>query len=112
VRRLISRTPRPAGPQLDLAGGQASVGPGSAPAGGADVWLVRYDPRTVPVPIRKGENNGRTLPHKNVVHELVRIGRWNGRAASFRLPPAAAGLSTAVLVQAPNGGPILAAARG
>jgi hypothetical protein len=112
VRRLIARTPRAAGPALDIAAGQASLGAGAAPAGGADVWLVRYDPRNVPVPIRKGENGGRTLPHKNVVHELVRLGAWDGRATSFRLPPAKPGLLTAVLVQAPRGGPILAAARG
>ena len=112
VRRLIARTPRAAGPQLDIAGGQVSMAAGSAPSGGADVWLVRYDPRTVSVPIRRGENGGRTLPHKNVVHELVKLGRWDGRATNFHLPPARAGLLTAVLVQAPDGGPILAAARG
>jgi hypothetical protein len=112
VRKVIARAQRPSGPQLDIAAGQASIGAGAAPAGGADVWLVRYDPRTVQVPIRKGENNGRTLAHKNVVHQLVRLGRWDGKAQSFHLPPAAAGLSTAVLVQAQGGGPILAAARG
>jgi hypothetical protein len=60
--------------------------------------------------VRRGENSGRTLPHKNVVHDLRRIGRWDGVAASLEVPPAAKGLRTAVLVQAPGGGPMLAAA--
>ncbi len=76
----------------------------------ADVWLIRYDRRTLAVPILAGENDGRTLPHKNIVRELVHLGSWNGGATSFRLPPAAdANFATAILLQAPNGGAILAA---
>ena len=80
------------------------------PPSPADVWLIRYDRRTLEVPILAGENDGRTLPHKNIVRELVHLGSWNGGATSFRLPPAAdANFATAILVQAPNGGAILAA---
>jgi hypothetical protein len=76
----------------------------------ADVWLVRYDPRVVQVPIRRGENGGRTLPHRNVVHQLVKLGAWSGPAQTFALPQAGdAHLRTAVLVQAGPGGPILSA---
>jgi hypothetical protein len=76
----------------------------------ADVWLVRYDPRVVQVPIRRGENGGRTLPHRNVVHQLVKLGSWSGRAETFALPPASEPhLRTAVLVQVGGGGPILSA---
>jgi len=76
----------------------------------ADVWLVRYDPRVVQVPIRRGENGGRTLPHRNVVHELVKLGGWSGQAETFTLPQASdAHLRTAVLLQAGVGGPILSA---
>jgi len=79
--------------------------------GSADVWLVRYDPRVVQVPIRRGENEGRTLPHSNVVHELVKLGVWSGRAETFALPPAAdPHQRTAILLQAGPGGPILSAA--
>jgi len=79
----------------------------------AEVWLVRYDPRTVEVPIRAGENSGRTLPHRNIVRQLVKLGRYDGTSARFALPAAPfAGLSTAVLVQAGPGGAILGAARG
>ena len=78
----------------------------------ATVWLVRYDPRTRHVPIRAGENGGRTLPHRNIVRELVKLGEWTGPAGSFPLPAAhEAGLFTAVFVQRGSGGPIIAARR-
>jgi hypothetical protein len=107
---LRSVRPR-TGPNLTLAGSSVAVGAGTAPAGGADVWLVRYDPRTIAVAVRAGENSGRTIGHRNVVRQLVKLGKWNGSAESIVLPAAPAGLSTAVLVQA-TGGPILAAVRG
>ena len=97
-------------PTVKLGSRAVSVGVGTAPGGAADVWLVRYDPATVEVSVRRGENGGRTLPHKNVVHGLERIGRWNGSPASFSFSAARGGLKTAVLVQAPQGGPILGAA--
>jgi hypothetical protein len=76
----------------------------------ADVWLVRYDPRVVQVPIRRGENEGRTLPQRNVVRQLVKLGRWSGQTETFALPQASDGrLRTAVLLQAGAGGPILSA---
>jgi hypothetical protein len=76
----------------------------------ADVWLVRYDPHVVQVPIRRGENGGRTLPHRNVVHQLVKLGDWSGKTETFALPLASVPhLRTAVLLQAGPGGPILSA---
>jgi hypothetical protein len=78
----------------------------------ADVWLVRYDPRTVDVRVARGENEGTTLPHRNVVRELTRIGVWSGHLVSFQIPPAQGGLATAILVQRTNGGAILAAYKG
>jgi hypothetical protein len=110
---LMSRGDRDAGgPEVRFAAGAVSVGPGAAPAGGADVWLARYDPRTVEVAVRRGENAGRTLPHKDVVHEMTLLGHWRGAAETFPLPagrdPA---LADAVLVQAAGAGPILAAAK-
>jgi len=102
----------PRGPSLTLAGGAVAIGAGAV-ARPADVWLVRYDPRTVQVPIQRGENGGKTLPHRNVVKALVRLGAWDGQAASLRLPPAAdPTLKTAVFLQLPRGGPILAAVKG
>ena len=97
------------GPVVSLQGGAVSIAAANAPASGADVWLVRYDPNVVNVPVARGENTGRTLPHTHVVHKLQRLGAWTGAAQSFTVPGATAGLKTAVLVQTPHGGPILSA---
>ena len=97
------------GPALDLAANRLSV----SGVGAGDVWLVRYDPRTVQVPVKRGENGGRTLPHRNVVRELVKLGPWTGPAKAFTLPTATQpGLATAAFVQTGPGGPIIAAVRG
>lgn len=95
---------------VSLAGGDVTIAAGAAPAVGADVWLVRYDPRTQMVPIRRGENGGKTLPQRNVVRELTRLGAWKGVAAHYSLAASKTpGLKTAVLVQTKGGGPILGA---
>jgi hypothetical protein len=97
------------GPALALAGGRLSVSGSTAKP--VDIWLVRYDPRSIAVPVKAGENGGRTLPHRNIVRELVKLGRWQGGAASYTLPqPRLPGLATAALVQVGAGGPIVAAA--
>ena len=96
------------GPAISLTGGKLKVS--AAPANGdADVWLVRYDARVINVPVGRGENEGVTLPHKNVVRELTRLGGWSGEEIVFALPAARAGLSTAILIQEIHGGPIIAA---
>ena len=110
VESLLARTSPVSGPSIHLEQGLVSIGRGSAPAGGADIWLVRYDPAIVDVAIGRGENSGRTLPHTNVVHDLIRIGRWIGEPSSQSFPAAEPGLRTAILVQQSGGGPILAAA--
>lgn len=94
---------------LDVTG--LSVRAGAAPRAGADIWLVRYDPRTIAVPVQAGENDGRTLPHTNIVRELTHLGVWTGTARTYPLPPPAAGLRTAILLQEVRGGPILAAVK-
>ncbi|MER9338386.1 DUF1223 domain-containing protein [Mesorhizobium sp. M0293] len=110
IEKLISVSGQTSGPSLSLDGGKISIGAGSVPGGRADIWLVRYLRGVVQVPVARGENTGRTLPHANVVHSLKKIGSWTGVAAALDLPPASDDLSTAVLVQSPGGGPILAAA--
>jgi hypothetical protein len=97
-----------AGPAVSLADGRLEIAAAEAP-GPADVWLVRYDPNVVEVPIARGENTGRTLPHTHVVHDLQNLGLWDGKALSLTVPEADAGLNTAVLVQLRNGGAILSA---
>jgi hypothetical protein len=108
---LIEASRAPPAAQIKLGANVVQLSAGAAPRGGADVWLVRYQPGVVQVPVRAGENTGRTLPHSNVVRQLVRLGRWNGAAAALPLPPGDPALKSVVLLQGPGGGPILAAAR-
>jgi hypothetical protein len=112
VEAFIRRFDRGAsGPAISSAGGKATVAAGRA-AKPANVWLVRYDPRAHEVPIRAGENGGRTLPHKNIVRSIHLLGKWTGNAASFALPPAANRVyRSAILVQDGPGGAILSAGR-
>src|SRR5208282_3008304 len=76
LQGLMSRGDRGAGgPSVGFGGGAVTVGAGASPSGGADVWLARYIPRIVEVTIPRGENAGHTLPYKDVVREMVLIGR-------------------------------------
>ncbi len=104
--RAVAATAAPSnGPSITSDGTRANIGAGN---GSATIWLVRYDPRIQNVAIRSGENSGRTLPHKNIVRELDRLGSWNGKAAAYTLPKARlAGMKSVILVQSANG-PILA----
>ncbi len=110
VEQAIAANRRTTGPEIAVNGGNITVAAGPAPKA-ATVWLVGYDPRTVQVPIRAGENTGRTLPHRNIVRQLVSLGSWTGKPARYTTPATPAGLKRAVLVQAGNGGPIVAATR-
>jgi hypothetical protein len=113
VSQLIEQGSPTGGPSLTVVGSNLSIGSGIGPPGGADIWLVHYDPRTIQVAVRAGENGGRTIPHRDIVRELIRIGRWSGTPETIALPSAASvdGLRSAVLVQAGPGGPILAAVK-
>ena len=84
----------------------------AAAGSNADVWVAFYDPRTLEVPIGRGENAGHTIGHRNVVKDLVLAGHWSGSAAVFDLPAPPEGLLRAVLVQSGGVGPILIALRG
>jgi hypothetical protein len=112
LQRLAAQAGSPkGGPAIGAKNGAVSLAAGKIPQP-ATVWLVRYDPRVRWVSISAGENNGRKLPHRDVVRELVSLGEWTGAAVSVPLPPAKeAGLTSAVLVQAGKGGPIIAARR-
>jgi hypothetical protein len=109
---LMSRGDRGAGgPSVGFSGGAVTVGTGASPAGGADVWLARYIPHAVEVTIPHGENAGHTLPYKDVVREMVLLGKWRGEAATFPVPSGDPALAEAALVQANGAGPILEAAK-
>jgi hypothetical protein len=105
----IAKTGPLQGPALSIGSGSVAVG---AASGTGVVWLVRYDPRVLNVDIGAGENSGILLAHRNIVRALVRLGSWSGAAQSYALPgggdPA---WRSAILVQRPNAGPILAAAK-
>jgi hypothetical protein len=98
------------GPALSTDGASVAIPAGRSTIP-ATLWLVRYDPRTIQVAIRAGENGGRTIPHRNIVRDLIPLGTWNGAAKRFALPPSANGMSTALILQAGRGGPIIAAIR-
>src|SRR5262249_25319373 len=83
---LKARAPKGTVP-LAVANNVVRIGDGDGMRA-AQVWLVRYNPNIVQVPIARGENSGRTLPHKNVVIELKKLGEWMGRSETFDLPPA------------------------
>ncbi|WP_158543274.1 DUF1223 domain-containing protein [Dyella psychrodurans] len=98
------------GPSVTWIAHEVTVGDDASVKAPCDVWLVRYDPRTLRVAVGAGENAGRTLPQRNVVRELVKLGRWNGSSEAFQIPAAKSqGLSTAVLVQIAGGGDIVSA---
>jgi hypothetical protein len=92
-----------------ITGGKQSVTVGAG-SGSAAVWLVRYDPRIQNVAIKAGENKGRTIPHRNIVRQLVKLGSWNAKAADYALPKSpSAAYKTAILVQRTGGGAIYSA---
>ena len=61
---------------------------GDAATPQATVWLAVVQ-RSVTVPIRKGDNEGRTLTYANVVRDLVPVGSWTGAPLTVRLQQAA-----------------------
>jgi len=110
LEALIAREANAAAPAVHVLPSTATVGAGQP--GAHQVWLVRFDPNIENVPIARGENGGLTLPHKNVVKQLVKLGDWNGKESTYAIPAAShPGLREAVLVQSGPGGAIVAAAR-
>jgi len=110
IARVTSRPPKFLA-HIRLAHGKIRV-TGRAPDGGADLWLVRYDPQDLAVQVKSGENRGKTLSQQNIVRSLVKLGRWRGASATYPLPPGSdASVRTVVLAQTPRGGPILGVAQ-
>jgi hypothetical protein len=100
-----------AGPAIAARAGTIGIARAS-PRRAANVWLARYDPRSNNVPIRAGENGGRTLPHRNIVRSIHLLGKWTGGEATYKVPPSSNRLyRSAVMVQDGPGGAILAARR-
>ena len=81
-----------------------------APTGKALVQLVRYLPRET-VDITRGENAGRRVTYRNIVTDWAVLGEWDMRAPFEAVTEIAGKARTAVIVQRPGPGPILAARR-
>jgi hypothetical protein len=79
--------------------------------GDYDVNAAAYFPQST-TQVHNGENSGRTLTEYNVVRQFRRIGRWEGKASTLRVPlnsfPRDAD-HVAVWVQQANEGPIAGA---
>lgn len=117
VTRAIAEaagTAPPVSVTFDEAGsGRVVLSAGSAPAGGATVWLITFDD-SHKTEVARGENRGRAITNSNVVRELTALGSWNGEEKAFPLDiPTARAKGRggcAVIVQQGRGGPILGAA--
>jgi hypothetical protein len=108
---------RRVGVDLRAEGHQLVIGLAGAPEGSdvreANVWLAVVQ-REAEVPIKSGENRGRTLSYVNVVRELTSIGMWSGTPQTIRIDRESVAQQGAdrfaVLVQHGKGGPLLGAA--
>ena len=109
AKTIRSESRTAAGPMIAVDGNRIRIS-GDRPAAPATVWLVRYDPRVRNVSIGRGENEGRILPHRNVVTGLRALAIWKGTALIVDQPPYRdANERSAVLIQQGSGGPIIAA---
>ncbi len=91
------------------------VGAGESPPKiPADIWLIGYD-HTHETTVPRGENAGQTLTDYQAVRSYRKLGGWPGWSLELVVPSAEiAALGNggiAVLVQAGELGPILAASR-
>jgi hypothetical protein len=80
-----------------------------APEVPADVWVVSFDRGPVWQIVGSGERLGVRVPHYNLVRNIDQLGQWTGEPVAFDRVRCL--WDCVVLVQAPRGGPILAAAR-
>jgi len=67
------------------------VGGGTIVVGGKEggeglVLVVNYKTELVEVEIRAGKNRGKTLPHRNVVCDIKRVGMWRDGVQAFEMP--------------------------
>ena len=89
---------------------------GKAATEKSEVWLCPMS-KAVSVAIARGENKGKSITYHNVVRRWIKIGEWNGAAASWTVPVSDFQVSTVdqvtVIIQqgtASTPGPMLAAA--
>jgi hypothetical protein len=92
IEKAISDTRRDARPltvpvSIAIADGKVTVKVAAADGEhrSGEVWLCPITDKA-PVAIGRGENSGHTLTYTNVVRRWVKLGDWDGKAASFSLP--------------------------
>ncbi|MEZ5788733.1 MAG: DUF1223 domain-containing protein [Xanthobacteraceae bacterium] len=72
--------------ELAVADGKVLVSAGEGGDGhSGEVWLWGVA-TSVPVAIRRGENNGRTITYFNVVRRWIKLGDWTGAKRSWTVP--------------------------
>ncbi len=72
---------------VTIADGRLTVTAPKGDAAPAEVWLCPLA-KSVEVAIGRGENGGHTFTYHNVVRRWVKLGDWNGQAASWSIPVA------------------------
>jgi hypothetical protein len=71
---------------LTLDNGRLTVAaPGGANEPSAEVWLCPVS-KSVAVTVGRGENSGTTLTYHNVVRRWMKLGVWDGKAATWSVP--------------------------
>jgi hypothetical protein len=115
VEALVAKAlkQKPVGPKVRfVSAGRVEVAAGARPPGGAEVWLIRYDPKQQDIEVKDGDNRGKTVSRYDVVKDYVRLGAWKGSAATYKLPaPSQDGLQSVVVVQGARGGRIVSVTR-
>jgi hypothetical protein len=80
-----------------------AIGPGTLTgAGKGQVLLVRFV-RSRTTHVAGGENADRTALDNNAVEVLATLGAWDGNTVNYPIEPPGEGQGVAVLVQAPDG---------
>lgn len=88
--------------EIDIGGAETGTD-----AAMATVWLVLFD-RETDVPIKRGENRGKTIRYHHVVREMQAVGMWKRKASVIELPRSeimkSGAQACAVLVQVEDNG--------
>lgn len=73
------------------------------------ISVIGYIPEEI-VQIKRGENAGRSISYRNTVRTWTDVGKWDGRKSASLTAPMSNDPAHAVIVQATENGPIMAAA--
>lgn len=87
--------------------------PDGKPVKDATIWLGVVQ-HSGSVPIKSGENAGKSITYTNIVRDISPIGLWKGQALRIQIPRGAVMMpetqKTVVLIQEGRAGPIIGAA--